>query len=803
MLRNVRFAFRAFRRRPRPYLIPILVLAAGIGISTAVFSLVEAVLLQPLPFPEQDQLSVIWKTDPKSGVGVVELAYPELGDLQTAVPAFSSVALMPTTLYGYGKLLQIPGRAPVQLESAPVSADFFRTLGVAPVLGRDFSQADEHVGAAPAVIISDGVWREQFHSDPNLIGQLVALNGTGYRIAGVMGPAVDFPRGAGLWVPLGVSPGMQNRENTYLQAIARRKPGYTAQEVSSQVNAAFARIGHQYPQFYPAAQLAVVTPLPRYWVGSARQELLIAFGASVLLFLTACITAGNLFLANGLSRTHEIATRSSLGAGSSQIAAQFLAEGLVAAAFAGVLGSLIASNLIRLLVFLAPPGIPRLAEAALNPRVILFGGAAALLTALACSAAPALILTRAPQESLLCGGGARLTRGRKGSRLQNAFTFGQTLVTLMLLTASVLIVISVRSMLAADIGFANRDAVTMNLALRGARYDAAQRQAFYTRLLERLRENPAVIGAAGVLLRPLEGAIGWDLHYRAAFNRNARPEELPLSNFEVVTPGYFATVGIPLLEGRDFAASDQAAAPAAAVISRHLAGRLRKQGQQPLGARIQLGAHQDAEWVTVIGVAGDTRDRGVTTPGDDIYIPYQQTGIPVNYLAIRGHGSARELAALVSREVAALDSTQTVAAVATIAELVTRDTARQRFSMFLLVTFGVGALFLAAAGVYSVVAEDISLRGREIAIRLALGADRATLIRHLILGTLRFVAAGELAGLIGCACLGPLVSGLLYAVNPADPLLLLAVTEFLFSVAFCAACIPAWRATRNALPVLS
>ncbi len=322
----------------RAYLFAISVLALSIGISTAVFSLARAVIFHPLPFPNQDSLRVIWKADAKAGVPFLELSYPELRDLQQRVPAFQSVAVMPTTLYGYGKVILFGNGRPVQVESAPVSHDFFRVLGVHPILGRDFENSDEHPGASPVVILSNDTWRTEFHKDAKIIGRQITLNGEGYTVVGVMASDIDFPRGAGLWLPLGVRENLDNRAAYYMQAIARVKPGYSDAQVSAQVDTLFQRLAIEHPEFYSPTQHSVITRLPEYWTGSARLQLLISLGASFLLLITGCITASNLFLSRTLARRQEIATRSALGATTSQIFAQFLAEGLTAAFFAGSAG---------------------------------------------------------------------------------------------------------------------------------------------------------------------------------------------------------------------------------------------------------------------------------------------------------------------------------------------------------------------------------------------------------------------------------------------------------------------------------
>jgi len=308
--------------------ISVAILALGIGMSVAMFSLVDAVLLRPLPFPKQESIQVIWKVDPLAGSHVEELAYPELGDLEQSIPDFESVAVMPTSLYGYARVLQNGKNEPVQIESSPVSHDFFRVLGVAPRLGRDFTSSDERVGAPPVVVISDRVWRHQLGADPNIVGRVIRLNGQGTTVIGVMAAGVEFPRGAGLWIPLGVERDIvDSRGATFLQAIARTKPGVSRERILLQVNALFSRLAVDHPEAYTRSQRGVVMPLVEYWTGSARLHLWIMLGASLLLLMASIISAGNLLLSRTLMRRHEIATRLALGARRGQILAQLGSEG--------------------------------------------------------------------------------------------------------------------------------------------------------------------------------------------------------------------------------------------------------------------------------------------------------------------------------------------------------------------------------------------------------------------------------------------------------------------------------------------
>ncbi len=803
MIRYLRHAVRTLVRHRAAYFSATAILALGIGMSVAMFSLVDAVLLRPLPFPEQERIQVIRKVDPLAGSHVEELAYPELRDLQESISDFEYVAVMPTSLYGYARVLQTGKAEPVQIESAPVSHDFFRVLGISPVLGRDFTSSDEGVGAPPVVVISDHVWRYQLGADPKIVGRIVRLNGQGYTVIGVMAAGVEFPRGAGLWIPLGVERVIVDRRGaTFLQAIARVKPGVSRERIASEVNALFARLAVDHPEAYTRSQRGVVTPLVEYWTGSARVHLWIMLGASLLLLIAAVISASNLLLSRALSRRSEIATRLALGARRGQILAQLGAEGACVAIMAAAAGLGIAQLAIRYLVRWAPGDIPRLPDAALNLASFGFAAGAAVLAAVVCTVVPGWSAARMHLESALREGGARLSLSRRAGQTRNVFILAQAAVTVILLVLALLLVLSYRAMMSADIGFANRDAVSMNLQLRGPglfggqAFDPKFRRAFYTLILDRLRGAPGVTSAAAILLRPLEGTIGWDVSYEFEFEAGSKEGQvLPKTNYEVVTPDYFKTVGTPLLAGRDFNEHDSENGEPVVIVSQALAERIRAAGRSPLGSRIRLGL-TGPRWSKVIGICANARYRSIAQKGADIFVSYLQAAQPTNYVVIRGTQSAADLAALVRRTLAAMDSSQTIAGVATIGELVDANSARHRFNMILLLWFGVCAAILAASGVYSIITESMAMREHEIAIKTALGAPRIRLARELVAGTLGFVLAGEALGALLAWAFGKLASELLYGVSARDPWLLGSVAGFLLAVSLIAALWPAWAAAR-------
>ncbi|WP_031499173.1 ABC transporter permease [Bryobacter aggregatus] len=787
IVRHMRFALRSYRRNGDAYLYATGILALGIGLSVAMFSLVHAVVLNPLPFPQQENVHLLWKRDSQANTPAVgELAVPELEDLRATIPQIAHVALIPAALYGNGRVLQVGRQEPVQIESCPATADLFRVLGVAPMLGRNFETADEATNASPVVILSHGVWRNQFGARRDVIGQTIQLNGLGHQIIGVMGADVDFPRGAGLWVPL-----RQNTDRSliWLQAVVRVQPGVTRGELQ---NAAERTVQLQYrdhPEIYSQTQHAVVTPLADFLTGSSKSQLLISLLASLLLLVSAAVSAGNLFLSRALVRRREVATRISIGASPAQILLQFGVEGLVAASVATLIGSMLATAMIRLLIHWAPADIPRIETAGLDGTAVTFAATTALLATIACSVGPALLLRRKNLDQLLRDGGARTAGSRSGAQMQNGFVFLQAALTVAILGVGLLLSLSYRAMQRTETGFAHRDTLTMNLALRGQRVNAESRRRFYRDLLDHLRARPEVTSAAAVLLRPLEGAVGWDTQYSFEYEAGSRdPHLITTANFEAITPHYFETVGTPFLSGRDFNDHDTESAEKVVIISRSLAQKVRASGREPLGQKMRsFGA-----WRKVVGVVADARYRGVVQSNDDIYVPDQQVTAPTNYLVLRGTVPTAELLQLVRNTLRQIDPTQAIAGEATMEELLERNTARSRFNASLLMIFSLGAVLLAGAGIHSVMRESLAVRRKEIAVRLAVGAGRGRLVAQTTRNALLWVLSGEIAGLVVAISVATAASDLLYRVSPTDPAVLASVLSFIFLVAVFSSFVPAW-----------
>lgn len=785
--RHTRLAFRSFARHGDAFRPAVAILAIGIALSVALFSIVKAVILAPLGIPNQDQVHLLWKTDPANQAHLVgELAYPELHDLSAGLPGAAAVALFPAAPYGNGRTLQTSTGDPVQIESCPASPAFFDVLGIAPALGRAFLPADSAPGAENVVILSDSVWRQQFQSRPSAVNEMVRLNGRPHRIIGVMPSGFQFPRQVGLWVNL---PAANRRGMTWLQAIVRLRPGVPREALETAANQVFRLQTTQHPGQYAATQRAAVKPLAHFLTGDAHRQLLLSLGATLLLLLSACLSAGNLFLSKALGRRQEVATRVALGAGLGQIAGQFVIEALVAAALATSIGTLLASAILAGLIRIAPAEVPRLESASIDSPVCAVAALFALVATLACSLGPLLLLSRGALQAA----GATARTFATGARLQRWFLLGQATAATVILATCLFFASSYRALLNTDSGLHERQTLTMNLALRGPGITPESYRATYHELLRRLRESPAIAHAAAVLLRPLEGSIGWDWSYQFPWEAGTRdPLRITKANFEVVTPDYFQAIGTPLLEGRDFTERDTAGATPVAIVSASIAAHIRASGREPLGQPIDLGGRQ---W-RIIGVTAEARYRGIRQAGEAIYLSYRQIDIPTNYLIISGRVPAPELMDLVRRTVREVAPDQAIAGEATLGELLDRNTASDRFQVALLLLFAAGALTLSAAGVHSVTRETIAAHRREIAIRVALGARHRHVAATFGGALLLAVVAGAAAGIFLIAGAAPLLEGLLFGVSAREPGRLSAVAAIVILTAIAAGLVPIWRAAR-------
>jgi putative ABC transport system permease protein len=791
LFNDIHYGLRGLLKRPGFTAIAVLTLALGIGANTAIFSVVQAVLLRPLPFPEPERIVVAWKQDATIHNPFVELSVAEIKDWQAQSQSFTDLAAMPTTIYGYGYVLTGRGE-PLQLESAKVTGRYFSILGARAALGRTFDETDDRVNGAKVVVLSDQLWRDRLNADPGIIGQTITLNRTAFTVLGVMPASFSFPKGVDLWVPLLTAmpqSAIDNRGGTFLQTIGRLKPGVTLAQAEAELNTIIARLAQQYPETEAGHQRVVLTPVADHLFGNAKPALWALFAATGLLLLIAAANIANLLLARGTTRSREFALRAALGASRFRIVRQLLGESVVLAVGGFALGLLLAYWLVDLLVALAPTDIPRLEDVSVSGAALLVSLGSTLVTILIFGLLPALAVSRFNLNETLSEGSAKLTGSGNSKRLRSALVVGEIALTLVLLAGAMLILRSFVNLSRVPLGFDPHNVLTMQLRLNGEQY---------TQLIERLEAQPGVTAASGVLIRPLEGTVGWDWDFTLDGQTPEAASQNPDANFEVIHPHYFNTFGIPLKAGRVFEPQDDVNHQAVAIVSETLAQRYFGSAASAIGKRLKLGdANSDHPWKQIVGVAGDARYRALQDARLDLYVPFAQwpAGF-VNHFAIRSTLAPAAALALVRREVAVLDSTLAVSRVVTMDQLVAAQLARPRFNAVLLNWLSALAVLLAGTGIYGVMAYAVAERTNELGVRIALGAQARDIFKLVMGQGMVLVVTGIAIGLVASFALTRLLRNLLFAVSPTDPLMFAGIALLLALVALLACYIPARRATK-------
>jgi putative ABC transport system permease protein len=796
-------ASRIAVRHPRFFLITMLVLSLGIGMSTALFSIMYGVLLKPLPVQEQNCVVVAWKGDPKDIAHIGELSYPEFQDWRRQSNAFAMMAAMPTTVYGYGVTLAGYGE-PVELERTPVSAAFFSLLGAHAVLGRTFLESDDHLGAEATVVLHHSVWKNQFHADPSVIGKTVSLNGAGYTVIGVMSPDFDFPAGAQLWTPLGLNVQWVNRDAMFLQVIGRLNSRVSLQQARNDIAEVMAQVARQYPQYSEPGEFAVITPYADHVFGNNKPAIVLLWAASVLLLTIACINITSLLLARAIVREKEVAVRLALGATREHLVQQFVAEGLVLSSAGAVAGCAVARFLIALVIALAPHDIPRLSSITLNAFSLLFACFASIVIGVGFGLVLAFLVIKRDVRDSLNEGGARTAGSRRGAFFRKSLLIAETTVTMLLLACAGMVVHNFYNLQRVRLGFVPDNALTAQIRLTNV--EAARRNAFFTELLGRLRSRPEVSAAGGVLLRPFEGTVGWDVPYQAKSQDIYETKRNPISNFEVVTPGYFTAVGTSLLSGRDFTFDDKDGNQKVMIVSEGLARRAFGSVQRSIGQRISLGRadapNENTGWCTIIGIVEDAQYRRLGITQGEIFVPFLQTNVPVRYIAIRTRINSESVLPILRQEVAAIDKTLAVSKIRTLGELIADAKTGPRFTMLLFSMFGVFACFLASVGVYGLVSDSIAQRRREMGIRMALGAQHKSVLLLMTQGEMSAVLLGGILSLPFTLGMAPMYDRLLYGLKGIDFLSVTAAFVVLCSVSLTSSIVPTMRATKMALSSL-
>ena len=790
VFRVMRYAIRTLRQTPGFTIIAVLTLALGIGANTAMFSVVNAILLRALPLHEPERLVFVSASDPQRGIvsGRFSLAnYEHLRDENRSFSGIAGFAREGLTLTGAGD--------PEQLTAARVSPEFFDVLQSAPMLGRGFQTAEGLPGGKPVVLISHGLWQRRFASDPRILGKPVTLAQVAYTVIGVMPPDYRFPfPGVDIWLTKlmdysGFQPQEIRNGGGYLAAIARLKPGVTTAQADAELAVLFEgyrRAHPRNPDADPHGRLDAV-PLQENLVNDIRPTLLLLAGAVGLVLLIACANVAGLMLAKATSRAKELAVRAALGAGRSALVRQLLGESLVLAAAGAALGGLLAVWSIPLIMRSSPAPIR------LDLPVLAFTLAVSAAAGVIFGLAPALLVSRPDLNGILRESDSRSIGSARRHRARSFLAAGQTALSIVLLIGAGLLVESFRSLQRVDPGFDPHHALAMRISMPAARYpDDAHRSRFLEELTGRIEALPGVRSAAASLSLPLAFTV------MAPFIAEGQPVlpvgQRSLAVWNAITPDYFQTLGIRLVRGRPFAWSDDAGAPRAIIVGESLARRFWP-NQDPLGKTVTYARREVA--AEVVGVADDVKTRGLEAASDMVfYTPYAQFAWPNLTITIRTAGNPRYLANAAGEQVFALDPNLPVTHVQTLEEFLDDTLAQRRQTMYFIAGFAAVALMMAMIGLYGVIAYSVAQRSAEIGIRQAVGAQRRDILRMVLAQGLKLSLAGIAAGLFAAAGFTRLLSRMLYHVSPIDPVAFTGIPILFLLVSLAASGIPAWRAAR-------
>ena len=790
---DVRFAARQLWKSPGLAALIVLTLALGVGATTAIFSVVDGVLLQPLPYPQPDRLVrvfPVYKDGHKDVFSVLNFT-----DWSTASRTITAAAAMDTGTVNFSGA----GGEPERLQGAFVSAPFFSILGARPLAGRWFAPGEDKPGAPRVAIISEDLWQRRFNRDRGALGRVVELNGEPYTIAGVVAHNDELPGRTDIWIPLVVTGGMaRSRGAYYLDAIARLAPGATLRQARVEAAVIGKRLETQYPEDNAGYGLSAA-PLHEMMVGNARVPLLVLLGAVLAVLLIACVNVANLLLVRAAAREGEVAVRTALGAGRGRIVRQLLTESLVLALAGGITGVGLAFWITKGLVALAPPQTPRLGEIGLHAPVLLFALAITLLTGVLFGLAPALQASRPDLVGALKEG-SRGSRGRAATRARNTLVVAEVALAVVLLAGAGLLLRSFARLQDVNLGFRPQQAITFRLDLPDAGYKQdPQIMAFVDRLLEKVQHLPGVTSAGvGAYAMPLS-----DSNFSLSFTVDGRPPAPPGQESSmrvgIVTPDFFRTLGVPIQSGRGFTDQDRAGAPQVVVLNAAAAHRYFP-GENPLGKRIKLGwSHNgNRRGGEVVGIVGDFRQGALDKTADpQAFLPYGQAPLQGMSILVRTSAGSSAIAAAARSEVRQLDATLPLFGLQTLNEVVSGSASQQRFYLLLLGGFAAIALVLAAVGIYGVIAYGVRQRTQEIGIRMALGASRDRVQGMVVRQGLTLAVLGALAGLVAALVATRWMKSLLYEVGTSDPVIYLAVPVLLVVVAAFASWVPARRASRT------
>jgi putative ABC transport system permease protein len=792
---DVRYGLRMLAKSRGFSAVVVLTLALGIGANTAIFSVVSAVLLRPLPFPEPDGIVDLLRVDSRTGEKSRAQSYPDFADLRAQSTSFEAVAA-----YDQGSATMTGTGDPIHLNTGIFSADMSRVLRVPPIIGREFTAAEDKPGTHVA-LLSYRLWKTRFGGDKKVTEKQIVLDGTPYTVAGVMPDDFQFPldsQPVDLWTTIAVegAKSQAERGSHFLGVIGRLRSGTTLAAASAEAAEISSRLGKQYQDTNSRWRMAL-EPEMEELVGDARPALMMVLGAVGFLLLIACANAANLLLARSAGRQREMAIRASLGAAKSRILAQLLTESVLLSLAAGALGLLLAVWGTAALVNLPSLGIPRLASAGVDGRALIFTVAVSLFTGILFGLAPALHASRFNLFRSLKEGSRSATEGVGRSRIRALLVISQVSLAVVLLIGASLLIESVFHLLHESPGFEPQGVMAFNLDLPDSRYGKPEQSAdFFRDLLGRIRSVPGVTNASGVLPLPLSGD-----RMRTSFEIEGQPmakSDLPSTNIRAVGLDYFQTMRIPLLAGREFGARDNRQAPHVVIINQTLARRFFGR-ESPIGKHIKPGmtSGKSDSLCEIVGVVGDVKHRRLWLPDEpETYVPYDQNPIGGMSIVVRSADDPMTLLPALRTQVQALDPQLPLYKAQRMEDYVAASVAQRRFTSLLCSIFAGAGLLLAVVGLFGVISYNVAQRTHEIGVRVAVGAEKADILRLILQEGMAITLVGVGVGLVGAIGLSSLVKSQLFGISATDPMTFLGVVVTLSLVALAACYLPARRAAR-------
>jgi len=795
VLKDLSYGLRTLRRKPLLTVTALLTLGLGIGANTAVFSVLNATLLAPLPFSEPDRLMLLWEDHTIRGNAQVEFAPANYLDIRKQSRSFEAIGAWLETRVNLTGVAE-----PQRLSGMLVSDNLFRLLGVSPVIGRNFLPGEEEENATPVAILAHGFWQRRFGSDPGIVGRSIQLDGQGVTVLGIMPEYFNFPsKGIDLWMPLRMGPEQAGgRGDHYIRVIGRLRDGMERSQAQSDVQAIAATLEEQYPRTNQGVEMRLV-PLREYAFSEEKPALVILFSAVALVLLIGCTNVASLLLSRANERGREMILRTVLGAGRRRLLRQLITESLLLALLGGVVGLFLGFALVRALGVYIAEALPQAAEISLDVRLLAYALGLSLLTGLVFGLIPAIKVSRVTPGGSLRGVEHQLASGQKAGRNQRILVVAQLALAFVLLTGAGLLIRSFANLVSVDPGFRPEQVQVVRVELPFTKYRTPEsRWNFQTQLLDQVRSLPGIRSAGMISFVPLTRS---SVYFSFAVEGRANPGDmdLPQAIYRVVSPGYFETMAIALLQGRHFSTRDNESAPPVAIVNRTMAERFWPKGA--IGSRLKVGGlDSQNEWLTIVGIVADVRQGRLDAGGEpQLYVPYRQDYrgfIAPSEVVVRSDLDTAMLGPALLRVVQSIDKDQPISAIETMEAIVSRSVAAPRFRTLLLGLFAGIALALSLIGTYGVVSYGVTQQTREIGLHMALGAEPRKIVGDVLRRGLKLSIAGVAIGSLFAMGLARFLRGMLFQVEPLDLTVFVSVSLVLMSVAAAACYLPALRAAR-------